>query len=44
MSPTSYEQLCAEHLGDVPARFNIASDVCDKHPRHKLALVCVMSQ
>ena len=39
MSSTSYEQLCAAHRWDVPARYNIASDVCDKHPRDKLAMV-----
>src|SRR5262245_60573238 len=39
MSPTTYEQLRAEHRWDVPARYNIASDVCDKHPRDKLAMV-----
>ena len=39
MGSTSYEQLCAEHRWDVPARYNIASDVCDKHPRDKLAMV-----
>jgi acetyl-CoA synthetase len=39
MSSTSYEQLCAAHRWEVPARYNIASDVCDKHPRDKLAMV-----
>src|SRR6187402_887668 len=39
MGSTSYEQLCAEHRWDVPARYNIASDVCDKHARDKLAMV-----
>jgi acetyl-CoA synthetase len=39
MSATSYEQICAAHRWDVPARYNIASDVCDKHPRDKLAMV-----
>ena len=39
MGSTSYEQLCAAHRWDVPARYNIASDVCDKHPRDKLAMV-----
>ncbi len=38
-SISSYEQACAEHRWDVPARYNIASDVCDKHPREKLAMV-----
>jgi acetyl-CoA synthetase len=35
----SYEQVCAEHSWDVPERFNIAADVCDKHPRDKAAMV-----
>jgi acetyl-CoA synthetase len=39
MSSTSYEQICAAHRWDVPARYNIASDVCDRHPRDKLAMV-----
>jgi acetyl-CoA synthetase len=38
-SITSYEQACAEHHWDVPERFNIATDVCDKHPRGKLAMI-----
>jgi acetyl-CoA synthetase len=39
MRSTAYERVCAEHRWDVPARYNIASDVCDKHPRDKLAMV-----
>ena len=39
MSADSYEQLCAGHRWEVPAHYNIASDVCDKHPRDKLAMV-----
>ena len=35
----TYEQACAEHRWNVPARYNIAADVCDKHPRDKLAMV-----
>src|SRR3954471_6056679 len=34
-----YEEVCAEHEWDVPARYNIAADVCDKHPRDKPAMV-----
>src|SRR5215211_368738 len=34
-----YEQLCAEHQWRVPERYNIAADVCDKHPRDKPAMV-----
>ena len=26
-----YDQLCAEHEWNVPERYNIAADVCDKH-------------
>jgi len=39
MSSTSYEQVCAAHRWEVPALYNIAEDVCDKHPRDKLAMV-----
>ena len=35
----SYEQACAEHGWSVPERYNIAADVCDKHPRDKPAMV-----
>ena len=35
----SYEEACAQHRWDVPDRYNIARDVCDKHPREKLAMV-----
>jgi acetyl-CoA synthetase len=35
----SYEQACAEHEWNVPDRYNIAADVCDKHPRDKQAMV-----
>src|SRR6266576_1049921 len=35
----TYEELRAEHRWNVPARYNIATDVCDKHPRDKLAMV-----
>ena len=36
---TGYEEMRAEHRWEVPARYNIAVDVCDKHPRDKLAMV-----
>ena len=36
---TSYEQACAEHSWNVPERFNIAADVCDRHPREKPAMI-----
>jgi acetyl-CoA synthetase len=34
-----YEQICADHQWRVPDRYNIAADVCDKHPRDKLCMV-----
>jgi acetyl-CoA synthetase len=33
-----YEEAMAKHRWDVPERYNIAADVCDKHPREKLAM------
>jgi acetyl-CoA synthetase len=35
----SYEEALAQHRWDVPDRYNIAADVCDKHPPDKLAMV-----
>jgi acetyl-CoA synthetase len=35
----TYEQAFAEHRWEVPERYNIAVDVCDKHPRDKLAMI-----
>jgi len=35
----TYEDMCAAHSWEVPERYNIAQDVCDKHPRDKLAMV-----
>jgi acetyl-CoA synthetase len=34
-----YEELRAEHSWSVPERYNIAADICDKHPRDKLAMI-----
>jgi acetyl-CoA synthetase len=34
-----YDEVCAEHRWVVPDRYNIAADVCDKHPRDKQAMV-----
>src|SRR3954463_14960951 len=34
-----YEENCAAHEWDVPERYNIAADCCDKHPRDKLAMI-----
>ena len=40
MSPkTRYDELRASHRWEVPERYNIAADVCDKHPREKPAMV-----
>jgi acetyl-CoA synthetase len=35
----SYEEVCASHVWRVPDRYNIAADVCDKHPAEKPAMV-----
>jgi acetyl-CoA synthetase len=35
----SYEEARARHRWQVPERFNIAADVCDRHPRDKLAMI-----
>jgi acetyl-CoA synthetase len=35
----SYEQACEQHSWNVPARYNIAQDVCDKHAPDKLAMI-----
>jgi acetyl-CoA synthetase len=34
-----YDELRTAHEWRVPERYNIAADVCDKHPRDKLAMV-----
>src|SRR4249919_2141181 len=39
MSSTSYDEICAGHRWEVPARYNIAADVCDKHARNKPAMI-----
>ena len=36
---TSYEEAVAQHEWHVPERFNIAAEVCDKHPRDKAAMI-----
>ncbi len=35
----TYEEAVAAHRWNVPERYNIAADVCDKHPRDKPAMV-----
>ncbi|HVS28475.1 MAG TPA: AMP-binding protein [Solirubrobacteraceae bacterium] len=39
VSKLTYERACAEHSWNVPERYNIALDVCDKHPADKLAMI-----
>ena len=34
-----YQAMCERHTWDVPERYNIAHDVCDKHERDRLAMV-----
>src|SRR3954449_9561521 len=34
-----YDEMVARHRWEVPARYNIALDVCDKHPRDRLAMI-----
>jgi acetyl-CoA synthetase len=34
-----YERLCAEHVWEVPERYNIAADVCDARAADALAMV-----
>src|SRR2546430_6141370 len=38
-SQDAYERLVAQHRWEVPERYNIAADVCDRHPREKLAMI-----
>src|SRR5204862_343575 len=34
-----YEEMRARHRWEVPERYNIARDVCDKHERERLAMI-----
>src|SRR5664280_920638 len=34
-----YERLCREHRWEVPVRYNIAADVCDRHQADALAMI-----
>src|SRR4051795_13673609 len=36
---SSYDEVCTQHRWDVPEHYNIAEDVCDKHPPDKLAMI-----
>src|SRR6059058_6657641 len=35
----TYEEMLAQHRWEVPERYNIATDVCDKHDRDRLAMI-----
>ena len=35
----SYRQAVEDHRWEVPERYNIAADVCDKHPPDRLAMI-----
>ncbi|HEY2601472.1 MAG TPA: hypothetical protein VGI67_07955, partial [Thermoleophilaceae bacterium] len=35
----SHDEMRAQHRWEVPERYNIAADVCDKHPADKLAMI-----
>ena len=37
--PATYEQACEQHRWDVPSRYNIAADVCDKHDPDATAML-----
>jgi acetyl-CoA synthetase len=39
MTEGSYAEARARHRWEVPERYNIAADVCDRHPREALAMV-----
>src|SRR3977135_1697862 len=39
MTATTYDEVCASHRWEVPQRYNVASDGCDKHERGKLAMI-----
>ena len=39
MSGQTYATARASHRWEVPERYNIAADVCDKHPRAKQAMI-----
>jgi acetyl-CoA synthetase len=36
---SSYEQACEQHSWNVPDRYNIAVDICDRWPREKAAMI-----
>jgi len=36
---TTYDEVRSKHRWEVPERYNIARDVCFRHPAEKLAMV-----
>src|SRR2546429_2466626 len=36
---SSYQEAVEQHRWEVPERYNIAADTCDRHPRDKLAMI-----
>ncbi len=36
---SSYDDACAQHRWEVPERYNLAADLCDRHPRDRLAMI-----
>jgi acetyl-CoA synthetase len=36
---STYDDVCASHRWSVPAQYNIAADICDRHPRDKPAMI-----
>ena len=39
MRPAPYAEMVAAHRWAVPARYNLAADVCDRQPRDRLAMI-----
>jgi acetyl-CoA synthetase len=39
MTDRRYEELRSSHRWEVPERYNIAADVCDRRPAHALAMI-----
>jgi acyl-CoA synthetase (AMP-forming)/AMP-acid ligase II len=39
MKDRRYDELCARHRWELPERYNIAADICDRHLREKPAMV-----
>ena len=39
MTVSSYEEACEQHRWEVPDRYNLAADVCDKHDPSRPAML-----